>query len=167
MGADKIIVGTFSFKRFCARRIYHWTMNSIKKAFGRNAQPAAARCRSQRVWEFPTSILRSKNGVCIYRHTACGRYEASQCTLQIWKTFCNRDRPFSSSTWSGRLFFCTKIFEFATAASRASRYHLAIFESDFFKSKFKNTCWASLKPDVQHKNALVLHLNGRWISEFS
>lgn len=35
-------------------------MNSIKKAFGRNAQPAAARCRSQRVWEFPTSILLSK-----------------------------------------------------------------------------------------------------------
>ena len=37
-------------------------MNSIKKAFGRNAQPAAVRCRSQRVWEFPTSILQSKNG---------------------------------------------------------------------------------------------------------
>ena len=50
---------------------------------------------------------------------------------KIWKSFCNRDRPFSSSTWSGRLFFCTKIFEFAIAASRASRYHLEIFESDF------------------------------------
>ena len=37
----------------------------------------------------------------------------------------------------------------------------------FFKSKFKNICWASSKPDIQYKNALVLHLNGRWISEFS
>ena len=26
---------------------------------------------------------------------------------KIWKSFCNRDRPFSSSTWSGRLFFCS------------------------------------------------------------
>ena len=36
----------------------------------------------------------------------------------------------------------------------------------FFKSDFKNTCWASPKPDVQHKNALVSHLNDRWISKF-
>lgn len=31
----------------------------------------------------------------------------------------------------------------------------------FYKSDFKNTCWASPKPDIQHKNALVPHLNGR------
>ena len=36
----------------------------------------------------------------------------------------------------------------------------------FFKSNFKNACWASPKPDVQHKNALVSHLNDRWISKF-
>ena len=36
----------------------------------------------------------------------------------------------------------------------------------FFKSDFKNTCWASPKTDIQHKNALVPHLNGRWISKF-
>ena len=29
---------------------------------------------------------------------------------QIWKSFCNWDRPFSSSTWSGRLFFCSGNF---------------------------------------------------------
>ena len=28
-------------------------------------------------------------------------------------------------------FFAQEVFEFATAASRASRYHLAIFEFDF------------------------------------
>ena len=127
----------------------------------------------------PQQAFCNANGVCIDRHIACrcrrciyvcpacGCYETSQRASQIWKSFCKSDRPFSSSTWSGRLFFCTKIFAFATAASRASRYHLAIFESDFFKSKFKNICWASPKPDIQYKNALVPNLNGRWISEFS
>ena len=91
----------------------------------------------------PQQAFCNANGVCIDRHIACrcrrciyvcpacGWYETSQRASQIWKSFCNQDRPFSSSTWSGRLFFCTKIFEFATAASRASRYHLAIFEFDF------------------------------------
>ena len=36
----------------------------------------------------------------------------------------------------------------------------------FYKSDFKNTCRASPKPDVQHKNALISHLNDRWISKF-
>ena len=63
-------------------------------------------------------------------------------------------------------FFLQKVFEFATAASRASWYQLAIFWIWFYKSDFKNTCWASPKPDVQHKNALVSHLNDRWISKF-
>ena len=124
-------------------------------------------------------VFCNANGVCIDRHIACrcrrciyvcpacGRYKASQCAFQIWKSFCNQDRQLSSSTWSWRLFFCTKIFAFATAASRVTRYHLAIFESDFFKSKFKNTCWTSPKPDIQRKNALVPHLNGHRISEFS
>jgi len=31
----------------------------------------------------------------------------------------------------GYFFFAQEVFEFVTAASRASRYHLAIFESDF------------------------------------
>ena len=91
----------------------------------------------------PQQAFCNANGVCIDRHIACrcrcciyvcpacGCYETSQRASQIWKSFCNQDRPFSSSTWSGRLFFCTKIFEFATAANRASWYQLAIFESDF------------------------------------
>ena len=94
------------------------------------AQPASVRC-SSRVWDFPTSILQRKISRCIYVCIACGCYEASQRASQIWKSFCKSDRLFSSSTWSGRLFFCTKIFEFATAASRASWYQLTIFESDF------------------------------------
>ena len=32
---------------------------------------------------FPTSILQSKNGLCIYEDTACWYYEASQPALQF------------------------------------------------------------------------------------
>ena len=47
----------------------------IQKAFCKNAQPASVRCRSERVWDFPTSILQRKNGLCIYEDTACHGYE--------------------------------------------------------------------------------------------
>ena len=56
---------------------------------------------------FPTSVWQRKNGLCI---TSCWRYEAFQNASQIWKSLCKNDRPFSSSTWSGRLFFCSKKF---------------------------------------------------------
>ena len=62
---------------------------------------------------------------------------------------------------AGGYFFAQEVFEFAIAASRASRYHLASFEPDFLQIQLQNTCWASPKPDVQHKNALVSHLNDR------
>ena len=67
----------------------------------------------------PTSVLQRKKCFCIdeniacrcrhclYVCPACGCYEISQRAFQIWKSFCNQDRPFSSSTWSGRLFFCS------------------------------------------------------------
>ena len=41
------------------------------------------------------------------------------------------NRPLQVELENGRLFFAPEVFEFATAASRASWYHLAIFESDF------------------------------------
>ena len=106
---------------------------------------------------------------CIYVCPACYNYETSQRAFQIWKSFCNQDRLFSSSTWSGRLFFCTKIFAFATAASRASWYQLAIFESDFsnptsktlvglrpnptFSTKLCWMCILSSKSIMTHKGA--------------
>ena len=58
-------------------------------------------------------------------------------------------------------FLQEKFFTFATAASRASRYHLASFEPDFLQIQLQNTFWASPKPNIQHKNALVSHLNDR------
>ena len=54
-------------------------------------------------------------------------------------------------------FLQEKFFAFATAASRASRYHLASFEPDFLQIQLQNTCWASPKPDVQQKIALTVY----------
>ena len=36
----------------------------------------------------------------------------------------------------------------------------------FFKSDFKNDCWASPKPDIQYKIAPTAYLNRCWISNF-
>ena len=36
----------------------------------------------------------------------------------------------------------------------------------FFKSDFKNDCWASPKPDIQHINCATAYLNRRLISKF-
>ena len=46
-------------------------------------------------------------------------------------------------------------------------YQLAIFWIRFFKSDFKNTCWASPKPDVPHKIALATLFRWYRISKFS
>ena len=37
----------------------------------------------------------------------------------------------------------------------------------FYKSDFKNDCWASPKPDIQHKIAPTAYLSRRWTSKFS
>ena len=65
---------------------------------------------------------------------------------------------FQVSLDAGSYFFAQEVFAFATAASRASRYHLASFEPDFLQIQLQNTCWASPKPDIQHKIALNVHL---------
>ena len=55
------------FRRECA------LTHSI--AFGKNAQPAPERCRSERVWDFPTSILQRKICICAHECTACRSFE--------------------------------------------------------------------------------------------
>ena len=81
------------------------------------------------------------------------------------KSILQSGRPFSSSTWSGRLFSARKIFRICNRRKQGEPVPPRNFWIRFYKY-FKNTCWASPKPDVQHKNALVSHLNGRWISKF-
>ena len=119
-------------------------------SFG-DANPASNGC-SSRVWVFPTSILQSKTSRCIYICIACGCYEASQGAFQIWESFCNQDRPFSSSTWSGRLFFCSGSFRVCNRSKQGEPVPPRKFWIRFYKSDFKSTCWTSPKPDVQQKN---------------
>ena len=45
--------------------------------------------------------------------------------------FANQTVRFQVQLEADGYFFAPEVFEFATAASRASWYHLAIFESDF------------------------------------
>ena len=80
--------------------------------------------------------------------------------------FANQTVRFSSSTWSGRLFFCSGFFCVCVHSKQGELVQTRNFWIWFYKSDFKNTCLASPKPDVQHKNALVSHLNDRWISKF-
>ena len=65
---------------------------------------------------------------------------------------------FQVSLDAGGYFFAQEVFEFAIAASRASLVPTRNFRIRFFKSDFKNTCWASPKPDIPHKIALNVHL---------
>ena len=119
-------------------------------SFG-DANPASVRC-SSRVWVLPTSILQRKISRCIYVCIACWCYEPPQCASQIWKSFCKSDRPFSSLTWSGRLFFCSGSFRVCNRSKQGELVPTHDFWIWFCKSDFKNDCWASPKPDIQHIN---------------
>ena len=80
--------------------------------------------------------------------------------------FANQTVRFSSSTWSGRLFFFLENFRVCIRSKQGELVPTRNFWIWFYKSEFKNACWASPKPDIQHQNTLVPHLNGRWISKF-
>ena len=134
-------------------------------SFG-DAKSAFIGC-SLRVWVSPTSILQRKRSRCIYVCIACGCYEAPQRACQIWKSFCDQDRPFSSFTWCGRLFFCSENFRVCIRSKQGELVPTCNFLNLIFsKSDFKNTCWASPKPNIQHKIAPTAYLNRRWISNF-
>mgnify|MGYP004545526503 FL=1 len=52
---------------------------------------------------------------------------------------------------AGGYFFAQEIFVFASAASRASRYQLAIFESDFTNLNSKTLVWLRPNPIFSKK----------------
>ena len=52
-------------------------------------------------------------------------------------------------------FFAQEVFEFAVAAT------CNFLNLIFYKSDFKNTCWASPKPNIQHKIASTAYLSSR------
>ena len=132
----------------------------------RDAKPASARC-SSRVWDFPTSILQRKISRCIYVCIACYNGVGSQDASKTWKSFCKSNRPFSSFTWCGRLFFCSGSFRVCIRSKQGELVPTRNFWIWFYKSDFKNTCWTSPKPDIQHKIAPTVHPRWHWISKFS
>ena len=126
----------------------------------------------------PTSILQRK--WCLYRQTHClqeqrivytsallaGATKPLNVLSKIWKSFCNRDRLLSSSTWSGRLFFCSGGFCVCIHSKQGKLVPTCNFWIWFYKSGFKNTCWASPKPDIQHKIAPAARFRWYRISKF-
>ena len=131
--------------------VSYWNQNRILFSDA-IAQPASVRC-SSRVWDFPTSILQRKISRCIYVCIACYNCVGSQDASKTWKAFCKSNRPFSSSTWSGRLFFCSESFCICSRSKQGELVPTCNFLNlIFYKSDFKNDCWASPKPDIQHIN---------------
>ena len=100
--------------------------------------------------------------------TSSQMYIRLPCLLQLWSLSMRSPRfenhfaietvRFQVQLEADGYFSVQEIFAFAIVASRASWCQLAIFWIRFFKSDFKNTCWASPKPDIQHKIALTVHL---------
>lgn len=135
-------------------------------SFG-DANPASNGC-SSRVWVFPTSVLQRKRSRCIYVCIACGCYEASQRASQIWKSFCKSDRPFSSSTWSGRLFSARKIFRICNRHKQGELVPTRNFLNLFFTNPTSKAlvglrpnpifstklCWLCLLADTEYANFL-------------
>ena len=81
--------------------------------------------------------------------------------------FANQTVRFSSSTWSGRLFFFLENFRVCIRSKQGELVPTRNFWIWFYKSEFKNACWASPKPDVPHKIALATRFRWYRISKFS
>ena len=111
----------------------------------------------QRLGDFPASILQRKT-VFVYTKTLLADAMKPLNVLSKFENhFAIRTVRFQVQLEADGYFLQEKFFAFATAASRASRYHLASFEPDFLQIQLQNTCWASPKPDVQQKIALTVY----------
>ena len=63
--------------------------------------------------------------------------------------------------------FCSGSFRVCIRSKQGELVPTRNFWIRFFKSEFKNACWASPKPDIQHKIAPTAYLSRRWTSKFS
>ena len=85
----------------------------------------------QGLGDFPASILQRKT-VFVYTKTLLADAMKPLNVLSKFENhFAIRTVRFQVQLEADGYFFAQEVFEFATAASRASRYHLAIFEFDF------------------------------------
>ena len=125
----------------------------------------------------PTSVLQRK--WCLYRQTHCLQMQTLYIRLPCLRVLWNLSTCFPNlkiilqsrpSVFKFNLkravIFLHKNFRVCNRSKQGELVPTHKFWIRFFKSDFKNTCWASPKPDIQHQNTLVPHLNGRWISKF-
>ena len=62
--------------------------------------------------------------------------------------------------------FCSGSFRVCNRSKQGELVPTHDFWIWFYKSDFKNDCWASPKPDIQHKIAPTAYLSRRWTSKF-
>ena len=98
-------------------------------SFG-DAKSASIGC-SSRVWDFPTSIFATQKKQIYTSALLAGAMKPLNATSKFENHFAIRTVRFQVQLEADGYFFAQEVFEFAIAASRASRYHLAIFEFDF------------------------------------
>ena len=120
-------------------------------SFG-DAKSASTGC-SSRVWMFPTSILQRK--WCLHRQTHCLRvlWNLSTCFPNLKIILQSRPSVFKFNLKRAVIFFLLRRF-LRLHPQQTGRVgtNSQFFESVFYKSDFKNTCWASPKPNIQCKN---------------
>ena len=120
-------------------------------SFG-DAKSASTGC-SSRVWMFPTSILQRK--WCLHRQTHCLQmlWNLSICFPKFENHFAIETVRFQVQLEAGGYFFLLRRF-LRLHPQQTGRVgtNSQFFESVFYKSDFKNTCWASPKPNIQCKN---------------
>lgn len=105
-------------------------------ALGKNAQPTPERCRSERVWDFPTSILQRKICICAHECTACSNNASFQSAyepicaailyMSFHNVFCRSSQPCirSELQWCGFVFLPKGFDKACTAGITRSMGHL-------------------------------------------
>ena len=144
-------------------------------SFG-DANPASNGC-SSRVWDFPTSILQRK--WCLYRQTHCLQmqtlYIRLPCLRALWslstrlpnlKIILQSGPSVFKFNLKRAVIFLHKNFRVCNRSKQGELVPTHKFWIRFFKSDFKNDCWASPKPDIQHKIAPAARFRWYRISKF-
>ena len=104
-------------------------LESYTFSFG-DANPASNGC-SSRVWDFPTSIFATQKKRIYTSALLAGTMKPLNAISKFENYFLIRTVRFQVQLEADGYFFAQEFFAFASTASRASWYQLAIFESDF------------------------------------
>ena len=126
----------------------------------------------------PTSVLQRK--WCLYRQTHCLQMQTLYIRLPCLRMLWNLSTCFPNlkiilqsgpSVFKFNLrrtvIFLHKNFRVCNRSKQGELVPTHDFWIWFYKSDFKNDCWASPKPDIQHKIALATRFRWYRISKFS